>query len=318
MNQKFGFGEYLAFSRRERIGILVLIFLLLLVYAFPYFSGKPGMMPEITADSTVMAYLLSSPEPPEREMDATWGELQFERRKPAGAYIPTGSLFPFDPNTLDEKGWKKLGIRDRTIQTILNFVAKGGRFRKPEDLAKIYGLRKKDFERLRSYIQILPGERHISPGKAGKDESESRRSPPGRWDGLKVGKIDINQADTSAFISLPGIGSKLAARIVTFREKLGGFYSIQQVGEVYGLADSTFQKLKTFLKLEMVEVRKFDINEVEQDVLKSHPYFRNNISAAIIAYRKQHGEFSSVDDLKKLRAISPEVYLKIAPYCEVK
>jgi DNA uptake protein ComE-like DNA-binding protein len=62
--------------------------------------------------------------------------------------------------------------------------------------------------------------------------------------------IDINSADTTSFIALPGIGSKLAARIINFRDKLGGFYSVAQVGETFGLPDSTFQKIKQYLKLE--------------------------------------------------------------------
>ena len=60
--------------------------------------------------------------------------------------------------------------------------------------------------------------------------------------------IDINTADTSAFIALPGIGSKLANRIVSFRTKLGGFNSVEQIRKVYGLQDSVFMLISPFLK----------------------------------------------------------------------
>jgi competence protein ComEA len=77
---------------------------------------------------------------------------------------------------------------------------------------------------------------------------------------LKKGKtystININAADTSAFSTLPGIGSKLANRIITFREKLGGFYSANQVAEVYGLPDSTFLKIKPYLIIGDVAIKK--------------------------------------------------------------
>lgn len=71
--------------------------------------------------------------------------------------------------------------------------------------------------------------------------------------------VTINDADTSAFIALPGIGSKLSARIVAFRDKLGGFYSVEQIGETWGLADSTFQKIKGRLQVSG-EVRKINVN----------------------------------------------------------
>ena len=103
-------------------------------------------------------------------------------------------------------------------------------------------------------------------------------------------------------------------RIVNFREKLGGFYSIEQVRETYGLPDSTYQKIKLNLKLDNSEVKKININNASVEDLKSHPYIRYNIANAIIAYRKEHGSFSAISDLKKIMIITDEVYQKIAPY----
>ncbi|HEY4876127.1 MAG TPA: helix-hairpin-helix domain-containing protein [Puia sp.] len=68
-------------------------------------------------------------------------------------------------------------------------------------------------------------------------------SEPSFKKGKTYSTIDINAADTSAFSTLPGIGSKLSNRIITFRERLGGFYSTNQVAEIYGLSDSTFLKI---------------------------------------------------------------------------
>ena len=111
--------------------------------------------------------------------------------------------------------------------------------------------------------------------------------------------IDINTADTSAFISLPGIGSKLAARIVNFRDKLGGFYSIDQVGETFGLPDSTFQKIKQYLKLENTSIKKININTATVDELKAHPYIKYSVANPIIAYRNEHGPFFKSGRYKK-------------------
>jgi competence ComEA-like helix-hairpin-helix protein len=141
-----------------------------------------------------------------------------------------------------------------------------------------------------------------------------------RYDSIHVKKtfqpkvIDINTADTTAFISLPGIGSKLASRIANFREKLGGFYSIEQLGEVYGLQDSVFQKIRKYLRLNDPSVKKININIATVDELKAHPYIKYNIANAIIAYRNQHGPFSAVEDIKKIMVVTEELYSKMLPY----
>jgi len=115
-------------------------------------------------------------------------------------------------------------------------------------------------------------------------------------------------------ISLPGIGSKLAARIISFREKLGGFYSVDQVGETYGLPDSTFQKIKQYIKLDNASVKKININTATVDEMKAHPYIKFSIANPIVAYRNEHGAFSKIDDIKKVMVVTDEIYKKIVPY----
>ena len=101
--------------------------------------------------------------------------------------------------------------------------------------------------------------------------------------------VDVNTADTTAFVALPGIGSKLALRIVNFRDKLGGFYSVDQIAEIYGLPDSSFQRIKHLLKLDNPSIKKININTASKDEMKLHPYFKWNLANAIVEYRNQHG-----------------------------
>jgi competence protein ComEA len=126
--------------------------------------------------------------------------------------------------------------------------------------------------------------------------------------------VDINSADTSAFIALPGIGSKLAARIVAFREKLGGFYDVRQVGEVYGVQDSVLQKLMPLLKCDDQLVRKININNAGKDELKTHPYIRWQLADVLIAFRNAHGSFMSAKDLSKIDMIDDDMLNRIMPY----
>ena len=207
---------------------------------------------------------------------------------------------------------EEIRSRDKTIKTIENYRSKGGRFYKPEDLQRIYGLHDDEYKRLRPYVKIESITSKANDGfVSSKPKNEIQTS---KTDAARFPIVDVNTADTTAFISLPGIGSKLAARIVTFREKLGGFYSVEQIGETYGLPDSTFQKIKQYLKLDNASVKKININTATVDELKTHPYIKFNLANPIVAYRNEHGAFSKLEDLKKLMAVSDEIYEKIAPY----
>ena len=129
-----------------------------------------------------------------------------------------------------------------------------------------------------------------------------------------VQNVEINNSDTTAFIALPGIGSKLAQRIITFRDRLGGFYSIEQIKETYGLPDSTFQKIKPKLLLGNPAVKKININTASLDEMKTHPYLRYALANAIVQYRTEHGNFSAVGDIKKIMAITDDIFNKVSPY----
>ncbi len=129
--------------------------------------------------------------------------------------------------------------------------------------------------------------------------------------------INLNEADTSELIVLPGIGSKLSARIVAFREKLGGFYAVEQVGETYGVPDSTFQKIKGRLQVDGNSIRKINVNSATKDDLKAHPYIRWNLANAIVEYRNQHGAFSSLEELKNIVLIDEGTFQKIVPYLQL-
>lgn len=235
--------------------------------------------------------------------------------QPSGSRTITGSrkgeLFFFDPNTLDEDGWKRLGIRDKTIGTIKNYIAKGGRFRKAEDISKIWGLAKEDAERIIPFVRLPAGE-----NKATTFEQTKPAAKPEKKE-FSQSLIDINTADTTMLIALPGIGSKLSQRIINFRDRLGGFHSVEQVGETFGLPDSTFQKIKKRLVVKSLSVRKININTATIEELKAHPYIRYVIGNAIVQYRNQHGNFSSLDELKKIMAVTEEVYSKALPYLSV-
>jgi competence ComEA-like helix-hairpin-helix protein len=130
---------------------------------------------------------------------------------------------------------------------------------------------------------------------------------------VTVMTIDINKADSSDFEKLNGIGSVLAKRIVKFRSALGGFVSSEQLKEVYGLSEETYDGIKHQLVVKKGTAQKINVNADNYKDLSKHPYLRSS-AKAIIAYRKKNGDFKAVGDLKKIESITDSTYRKMEPY----
>jgi competence ComEA-like helix-hairpin-helix protein len=315
--------EYFNFSRKERLGIFTLLTLLLAAFPAPYFFAfisKPNQIQKETGTPAEILQLEAKQaniNPPGKNQPLSEDENEYrglEGRRPLSNPNSAKELFYFDPNTLTHDGWERIGLRNKTIQTIQNYLAKGGHFYKPEDLKKIYGLHPEEFERLKPYIKI---EENTIASIRPVNENISSEKQPVKSFVSKYKPVDINNSDTTEWIALPGIGSKLANRIVNFREKLGGFYSTEQIKEVYALPDSTFQKIKPLLLITTFTVKKININLASKEEMKAHPYIRWNLANAIEAYRKMHGNYEDIADLKKIVLINEEVFEKIKSYVTV-
>lgn len=220
-------------------------------------------------------------------------------------------LFEFDPNTVSEDELRRLGLSPKAIKTMMNYRNKGGTFRKREDLSKIFGITEDDFERLFPYISIP----EAAPTKL--LASNERKAFHNEYENKAPIKIEINTATPEEWQQLRGVGSFYSQKICNFRDKLGGFISVEQVAETRGLPDSTFQKIKPFLFVN-TPVKKLDLNEASAESLSAHPYLDWNQANAIVNYRKQHGSFTSVDQLENIKALDKGTLNKIKPYLDLK
>ncbi len=132
-------------------------------------------------------------------------------------------------------------------------------------------------------------------------------------------KIEVNNATSEDYERLYGIGKVFAARIVTFRDKLGGFYSIDQIKDVFGVEDSVFQKFKKNLTIKPVKIKKININTAGFEELTANPYFFSTVAKQIIGYRSKVKPFAETDDIKNLYFVKdhPEHYNKMLPYISI-
>jgi competence ComEA-like helix-hairpin-helix protein len=211
----------------------------------------------------------------------------------------------FDPNTASLDTLLALGLGANTAESILRYRQKGGKFRKPEDFGRIYNLSEADYERLLPYIQIAQMDSLVLKKQEG---GQSFKSEP-------LARIDINKADEGMWQTLRGVGPGYAGKICRFREALGGFISVEQIGETKGLPDSTFQIILPLLDISPI-FRPLAINTATVEELAAHPYLDYREATAIVAYRNQHGKFQSMKDFDKILALKPAKVEKIHPYLD--
>ncbi len=308
---------FLIFTKKEKRGTLVLLATILCIFV----SAKyiyPIVIKDETGDSKAIFAAADSLK--EKQKDSAPNYYSKSEYDDAAGYhtYPTkeynkkinGTMFYFDPNTLDAAGWQRLGIKDKTVASMQKYISKGGRFRAPDDLRKVWGLRDDEKERLIPYVRIVGGQEKTYTNYSNNYQPYEKKV----YEKKAIAAVDVNTGDSAAYDALPGIGAGFTRRIIKFRDKLGGFYKIEQVAETFGLPDSTYQKIKPYLKINEDNVHKININTGTEEELKTHPYIRWQLAKVIMEYKKQHGNFKNLEELKKIMVIDEEIYNKIKPY----
>lgn len=126
-------------------------------------------------------------------------------------------------------------------------------------------------------------------------------------------RLEINIADSAQLEGLPMIGGFLAQRIVSYREALGGYYSLTQLLEIPQLKESTWEAIYPQLSCNQI-VKKININKTTIDELVQHPYISFSQAQRLIRYREQHGNYTNLDEIKKSKFIPDTSWIKMVPY----
>ena len=222
--------------------------------------------------------------------------------------------FIFNPNTISHEEALKLGFSKKLSATLINYRNKGGHFYKTDDLKKLYGLSPELYNELEAYIVISNTkkefENHINKDtlyqKSYTKINDEKKTYPKEI-------IEINTADSLAIVHLKGIGPSYTKRIIKHRNLLGGFHSLNQLKEIYGMTDSLFILLSSQIKLDKNNITKIAINKIDITVLRKHPYFTYTSAQAIINYRTKHGKLTE-QDVRTLGVFNEEKLTLILPY----
>ena len=181
--------------------------------------------------------------------------------------------FRFNPNTVSMEDLQRLGFSQKQAQAIDNYRQKGGRFRRPADFAKSYVVADSVYARLEKYIDIP--------------------------------KLDLNRADSTALLDLPGIGPWFAGRIAGYRKALGGYNSLEQLLEIKNFDRERLDGIRDLIKLSQPEP--YPLWTLPEEELKKHPYISAPEAHSIVLYRNHHGNVElTLDGLKKAGVLSEE------------
>lgn len=302
-----GIKDYFSFTKSEKRGVIVLLVVLLLIlFSFPFVDYlKQQNTPDFTAyENAILAF--------EKELNEQENkQKQGYQQKDKQALAIT--LFDFNPNTISDDEWKQLGFRDWQIKTINNYKAKGGNWRTKADVKKIYGISDKHYELLFPHI-LLPETIEKTNNQYEKPSKKSFENKFEKKDYSQ--KIDINTADSAMLTNIKGIGPAYSSRIIKYRDLLGGFIAKEQLKEVWGLSEETYQMALPQIVVSD-NIQKININKATADALKQHPYINWKIANAIEKYRKANGNYKSLADLNKLHLLDKATIEKISPYLTV-
>lgn len=215
----------------------------------------------------------------------------------------------FDPNVADSSTLVHLGFKPWQAKNMLKYRAAGGRYRKPEDLKKLYGMTDSMYLALAPYITIAQVENDsVLADTLGLD------SLPVWTSEKKDTLINLRTADTTEMKMIRGIGSYRARQIVGYRERLGGFVRVEQVKEILGMESTEVDSILAHLWIDSVAVEQMNVNTIGVQRLSRHPYLRFEQAKAIYELRRREIRLDSIQQLQAIDCITAETLDKIAPY----
>lgn len=284
------------FNKAEKKGQLALLFLFLVTLLVMYF--RPQIHDYLYPDSKNVEYSI------EYIQDTISVDSESETPKHQ-------ELKPdhFNPNTVSKQALLDMGLSDKISSGIIKARESGFVFYDKSDFLSLYVVDSVLYYSLENYINIP---KHQSSNKEVETKKLESKFPTKKK--FEIEAFEINSADTSTWKSLTGIGSVYARRIVSFKEKLGGFYSINQLYEVYGLDSILISKQKEYLEIDTSRIEHLNINRLNKKELAKHPYINYKLANSIENYRNQHGKYESVKDLYNLVLMDSITLKKLKPY----
>ena len=291
------FKSHFTFNKQQRSGVLLLLLLivaLLSVYWFMDFSEEDTF----DTSSTEIVSI-------QKELDSL-RLVEIENRKP--------KKYPFNPNFItDYKGYT-LGMSNEEIDRLLQFRKEGKWINSTEEFKKVTGVSDSLLNEMSPYFKFPDWVTNPKP----KTDYKDFKAEKGFVEKPFTQKIDLNKASEEQLRQVSGIGDALSKRIVSYREKLGGFSEDLQLYEVYGLNPEVVQRtLNLFTVKTPKEINKINVNIASASDISTIPGISFEMAKKIWEFRILREKVTSIEELSKIEGMSERKLRLIQLYLSV-
>ena len=276
----------LSYSKSQRIGIILFFLIIILAQGIYYFYDFNTLIPTDNKQSEWLAN------------QSAIDSVKFQSKD----FKPT--IYPFNPNFItDFKGYK-LGMSVEEINRLLAF-RKQNKF--VNSAAEFQTVTKVSDSLLKA----------ISPYFKFPDWVNNKKQFPTTLEmEERITVVDINLATKEDLMKIKGIGAGYSERILKEKETLGGFVSMEQMDDIWGLSPEVIESLDKYFKVgQNPIVKKIDINNATVKELALFHNFRTTLAKEIVTYRSMNGDIK-IEDLSKIKGFPVEKIKIIALYLE--
>jgi len=301
------FREYFTYTKKERNGIVVLLLILIILIILRVYQKNRSYGEIVLMDETYQKEIEEFESSLRLKKKKNWKGDRINKKETIeyNTWKKPEKYFNFDPNKISRNELEILGFSKKQISTLINYRESGGLFFEKKDLLKIYGLNEEQYKLLEPYIAIQS--RETSPlNKENESQTES-----------KIEIIDLNVATADDLKKLKGIGETYANRIIKFRDILGGYYTEEQLLEVYGLDSARFLPIKEYVKADTFNIKKISLNSSDYKGFITHPYLNKYQTESILKFRELMGNFTQIEQIYLNKLLTKEEYLKLKPYLKL-
>lgn len=292
--------DFLYFNRRQRRGVLVLLSLILMI--------------SVGVKTLKVALKSSYTDKPSSSVEAKFKAFKARQKTPDPTQVNVFKAkelkikASFDPNTGSQSELIELGLPKHLVQNILHYREAGGRFRSKADLKKLYTMTPELFDLLESFINIKPSKSQLKSPRQPSIQTKYKKFPTQQK--YTAGTVlPLNSCDTTELQKVPGIGSYTAQKISKYRNRLGGFYSTNQLLEI-----GIDAKIVEWFSVDSTRVNKIALNDSSFQALVRHPYLSYEQVKSIFNFKRKQGKIKSIKQLQLLEAFDANSIERITPY----
>ncbi|MBQ2365573.1 MAG: helix-hairpin-helix domain-containing protein [Bacteroidaceae bacterium] len=227
----------------------------------------------------------------------------------------------FDPNTADSSTLVHLGLKKWQVSNMLKYRAKGGRYRKAEDMKRLYGMTDSMYVRLLPYIHIDTAaiDQYRDSLRRSRRDTLAKDSVPRYVSQKRDTLLNLRTADTTELKKIRGIGSYRARQIVRYRKELGGFVNTEQLREIKALQPLLTDSLQadsllSHFWIDSIIIVPLQVNSCRAETLERHPYLSFEQAKAVYELRRKKIRLESIEQLRRLDCFTEEELRRVEPY----